>query len=97
MGIARPVIEAYPYAWLYFVTFILTTAFTVLNLFIGIMVNAMQSAHWDEEEQLRQAREAAARAEREEILHLLRALDQRLERLEDSAPGRTPPVSQGPG
>ena len=93
MGIARPVIEAHPYAWLYFVSFILTTAFTVLNLFIGIMVNAMQSAHWDEEEQLREAREAAARAEREEILNLLRGLNQRLERLEDSPQAQRPPAS----
>ncbi len=93
MGIARPVIEAHPYAWLYFVSFILTTAFTVLNLFIGIMVNAMQSAHWDEEEQLREAREAAARAEREEILNLLRGLNRRMERLEDAAPAQRPPAS----
>ena len=41
MGIARPVMEVYPYAWLFFVTFILMSSFTVLNLFIAIIVNAV--------------------------------------------------------
>ena len=45
MGIVRPVMEAHPYAWLFFVPFILATSFTVLNLFIGIIVSAMQSEH----------------------------------------------------
>ena len=43
MGIARPVMAEYPYAWLFFVTFILVATFTMLNLFIAIIVNAMQS------------------------------------------------------
>ena len=45
MGIVRPVMEVYPYAWLFFIPFILSTTFTMLNLFIGIVVNAMQSEH----------------------------------------------------
>jgi voltage-gated sodium channel len=48
MGIVRPVMEVYPLAWIYFVPFILITSFAVLNLFIGIMVDAMQThAHND--------------------------------------------------
>jgi voltage-gated sodium channel len=43
MGIARPVMAEYPHAWLFFVTFILVATFTMLNLFIAIIVNAMQS------------------------------------------------------
>ena len=42
MGIVRPVMEEYPYAWAFFVPFILITTFAVLNLFIGIIVDAMQ-------------------------------------------------------
>ena len=45
MGIVRPVMETYPFAWLLFIPFILVTSFTVLNLFIGIIVDAMQSQH----------------------------------------------------
>ncbi|MEX0430123.1 ion transporter [Spiribacter insolitus] len=84
MGIARPVMEVYPFAWLYFVSFILVTAFTILNLFIGIIVNTMQAAHWEEEDDRRAETEAKAHREREEILELLRRTDERLTRLEAS-------------
>lgn len=63
MGIVRPVMEVYPAAWVFFVPFILVTSFIVLNLFIGVIVNAMSEAA-DEE----------AHDEREEILRELRAL-----------------------
>jgi voltage-gated sodium channel len=42
-GVVRPVMEKYPYSWLFFIPFIIGTTFTILNLFIGIIVNAMQS------------------------------------------------------
>lgn len=42
MGIVRPVMEKFPYAWLFFIPFILVATFTMLNLFIAIIVNAMQ-------------------------------------------------------
>ena len=42
MGIVRPVMEAYPYAWMFFVPFILLSTYAVLNLFIGVIVSAMQ-------------------------------------------------------
>ncbi len=45
MGIVRPVMEQYGLAWLFFITFILITTFAVLNLFIAIIVNAMQKVH----------------------------------------------------
>jgi len=43
MGIARPVMEQAPWAWAFFITFILFATFTMLNLFIAIIVNAMQT------------------------------------------------------
>ncbi len=43
MGISRPVMETYPHAWAFFIPFILIATFTMLNLFIAIIVNAMQS------------------------------------------------------
>jgi voltage-gated sodium channel len=42
MGIVRPVMEAYPYAWAFFIPFILVATFTMLNLFIGVIVSAIQ-------------------------------------------------------
>ncbi len=43
MGIVRPVMDSFPFAWAFFVPFIVVTTFAVLNLFIGIVVNAMQA------------------------------------------------------
>lgn len=43
MGIVRPIMEGFPYAWLFFIPFILIATFTMLNLFIAIIVSAMQS------------------------------------------------------
>ena len=42
MGIVRPVMEVHPLAWLFFVPFIILATFTILNLFIGIIVSTMQ-------------------------------------------------------
>jgi voltage-gated sodium channel len=50
MGIVRPVMVEFPRAWVFFVPFIVITAFSVLNLFIGLLVNTMQSAVEDESE-----------------------------------------------
>src|SRR5688572_8655146 len=43
--IAREIMARYPGAWLFFMVFILLATFTVLNLFIAIIVNAMQHSH----------------------------------------------------
>lgn len=56
-GIVRPVMEVHPWAWAFFVPFILITAFAVLNLFVGIIVDGMQQGHAEELE------EAAERTE----------------------------------
>ncbi len=45
MGIVRPVMESAPWAWAFFVPFILIATFTMLNLFIAIIVNTMQEMH----------------------------------------------------
>ena len=42
MGIVRPVMESHPAAWAFFVPFIIIATFTILNLFIGIIVSTMQ-------------------------------------------------------
>lgn len=42
MGIVRPVMELFPWAWAFFVPFIVIATFTILNLFIGIIVSTMQ-------------------------------------------------------
>ncbi|MDT8409571.1 MAG: ion transporter [Wenzhouxiangellaceae bacterium] len=73
-GIARPMLEEIPLAWLYFVPFILVSSFMVLNLFIAIIVSATNSIHVDEE-----------LAERRELLAEIRQVNQRLKHLEKLA------------
>jgi voltage-gated sodium channel len=55
MGISRPVMEQFPYAWAFFIPFILVATFTMLNLFIAIIVNAMQSYSETEHQETVQA------------------------------------------
>lgn len=43
MGIVRPTMELFPWSWMFFVPFIIITSFAVLNLFIGVIVDAMQN------------------------------------------------------
>ena len=87
MGIARPVMESFPYAWAFFVPFILVATFTMLNLFIAIIVNAMQTFSEKEHQEtvvaVEQAREhiendlhAEVRAMREDIRELKTLLSQ---------------------
>jgi len=52
MGIVRPVMEVQPYAWVFFIPFITITTFTVLNLFIGIVVDAMATVKESEAKEL---------------------------------------------
>ena len=73
MGIVRPVMDTHPLAWAFFVPFIIVTSFTVLNLFIALIVNSMQTLQEDDRKSA--TREAAiAHDEREQLLHKLEAL-----------------------
>mgnify|MGYP000053042586 CR=1 FL=1 len=77
MGIVRPVMEKHPMAWTFFVPFILSTAFTVLNLFIGVIVSAMQKEH----DELAEADRQAIHDETGIVLEEVRALRREIEEL----------------
>ena len=51
-GIVRPIMDVHPNSWIFFVLFVVISAFAALNLFIGILVNAMDSAKDEQESQL---------------------------------------------
>lgn len=82
MGMVRPIMEVYPFAWAFFVPFVLVATFTVLNLFIAVVVNAMQSEHENEGA----AREEQASRERtrehDALVGELRALRRELAELQ---------------
>ena len=74
MGIARPVMEQVPWAWAFFIVFILFATFTMLNLFIAIIVNAMQtfqeSEHQRTLESVAQVEKSAEQALHQEVKNL---------------------------
>ncbi|BDX04385.1 hypothetical protein MACH16_31330 [Marinomonas pontica] len=77
MGIARPVMEAFPYAWAFFVPFILIATFTMLNLFIAVIVNAVQTMHDDEHKDEIDAEKATQQQlleQMQQLQHELKAL-----------------------
>ena len=74
MGIVRPVMDVYPWAWGFFITFIMSTTFTVLNLFIGIIVSAMQKEH----DELAAEERGQLHSDQEMILQEVRALRKEL-------------------
>jgi voltage-gated sodium channel len=79
-GVVKPVMEKYPYAWLFFIPYILITTFAVLNLFIAVIVNAMQTEHEaarkEEERQFAEEQRKLGKisATEEDVLAELRAL-----------------------
>lgn len=67
-GTVRPIMEVYPLAWLFFIPYVLIATFMMLNLFIAVLVKAMEDAQGPDPE-------AEARVRREEmILEELKAL-----------------------
>ncbi|MCC1492482.1 ion transporter [Cognatishimia sp. F0-27] len=77
MGIVRPVMEVYPYAWAFFVPFIMVTTFAVVNLLVGLIVNSMQDAHEKDDTE-------KTDAYRDEVLARLEAIELRLTESEES-------------
>jgi voltage-gated sodium channel len=67
MGIVRPVMEVYPYAWAFFVPFIIVSSFTVLNLFIAIIVDSMQTLHKQEQDDAVETITEAVHKEADEV------------------------------
>lgn len=85
MEIVRPIMEVFPLAWLFFLVFILASTFTLLNLFIAVIVNAMSRESEDEAQ-------GAAAQELANIRRELAALREELRQARTSAPAeRTEP------
>ncbi len=81
MGIVRPVMVEFPRAWVFFVPFIIITAFSVLNLFIGLLVNTMQTAVEEESEAEFEQLRDLVRSENEEVGVLVREMHQEIKAL----------------
>lgn len=79
--IARAVMETQPYAWIFFVLYILVVSFAVLNLFIAVIVNGMEEISEEErkDDEQKDERLDNLAAQNREILAELRSLRARLD------------------
>ncbi|MFW7379199.1 MAG: ion transporter [Oligoflexus sp.] len=78
MGIVRPILDEYPYAWLFFIPFICIATFTMLNLFIAVIVNAMQGEHEITRQEEKQNLDLASSSISQEIHEEMIALRQEI-------------------
>ncbi len=83
MGVARPVMEVYPYSFLFFVPFVMLSTFVILNVFVAIVVNGMsetkESSHLEENKPSNDQLTGSEELKNE--LVILRAQIDRLERI----------------
>jgi voltage-gated sodium channel len=76
MGVVRPTMELFPWAWSFFLPFIIITSFAVLNFFIGIIVDSMQIAQkLEAEEEGKQGDQPATRKDLEVLIAKIEALE----------------------
>ncbi|MGF7184130.1 voltage-gated sodium channel [Desulfitispora alkaliphila] len=77
-GVMRPLVAEVPWAWTYFVAFILMGTFVIFNLFIGVIVSNVEKCEDDEDETDTKDTEqqlTALRAEVAELKELLLKLN----------------------
>ncbi|GAF66324.1 ion transporter [Alkalihalobacillus trypoxylicola] len=79
-GVMRPIMDSLPWAWIYFISFVLVGTFVIFNLFIGVIVNNVEKANELEEppeEKLDKTEQqlVAVREELAEIKHYLKNLE----------------------
>ena len=74
----------YPWAWLYFVSFVVVGTFVVINMFIAIIINSLDDAKRERE---RSGEEETEPVTREQMMQEIRAARETLERLEKRLEG----------
>lgn len=84
-GVVKPIMEKFPYAWVFFIPFIIGTSFMVLNLFIGIIVNAMQEEYAKEQVKELEAEREIIHEEAAPILREIKALRAEVAELRQAA------------
>lgn len=81
MGISRPVMEVFEWAWLYFVPFVLIASFLIMNVVVGIVVNAISEVSALEvKEEIQEAADEGS--ERDKLKEEVRLLKEQLNKVE---------------
>ncbi|MFD2204599.1 ion transporter [Kiloniella antarctica] len=86
MGIVRPTMEIFPHSWIFFIPFIIITSFAVLNLFIGIIVDAMQTSHENDTDDKITEMAALTHDDLRALIHRFDKLDEKIEKLAPKTP-----------
>ncbi|MDE7147166.1 MAG: ion transporter [Duncaniella sp.] len=73
MGIARPVMDVYPAAWIYFVTYVLIASYVILNIVVALVVSSLQEVTAKNE--ARKSQKLSKDALQEEIDKLRQQID----------------------
>jgi len=73
MGIARPVMDIYPAAWVYFVTYVLIASYVILNIVVALVVSSLQEVTAKNE--AKKSQMLSRDALREEMEKLQRQID----------------------
>jgi voltage-gated sodium channel len=95
----RAGMEIHPWSWIYFVSYVLIAGFLIINILIGVVINAMEGARREEraaaravrrellsaqaEHEAARAEREAARAEHEELGELVQTLRDTVDDLEE--------------
>lgn len=83
MGISRPVMEAFPWAWAYFVPFVVISSFIIVNVVVGIIVDVVDKTRSAAEEEERVARQSAEGYDvNEDLIEQVALLKQQAEHVE---------------
>lgn len=83
-GVAKPVMSVFPYAYIYFISFILITSVVVLNLIIAVIVSGLEAIQTEDRKILMDELEKDIESDKREILSELRTLKTKLSDIENS-------------
>ena len=84
MGIVRPLMEVHPHAWVFFVVYILLVTFIMVNLFIGLVVDAIFTIKEHDKEEDQQSQMQQLQSEIKELKELI--LSQKMYQNEQNTP-----------
>ncbi|MCR4946199.1 MAG: ion transporter [Lachnospiraceae bacterium] len=81
MGISRPVMEVFGSAWIYFVSFVLISSFVMMNVVVGIVVNAISEvAEMNRKDEAEEAGTAGIKEEMDAVKEHLAKLEELLDK-----------------
>lgn len=83
-GVAKPIMKVFPYAYIYFISFILITSVVVLNLIIAVIVSGLEAIQTEDRKNLFDELEKDFESDKLEILTELRSLKNKLSDIENT-------------